>query len=59
MLLTNFYKIIEGILDYMTFYRKMTQKQLKLERMSWITRGILVSMGVRNTFAKARKMQII
>ena len=30
----------------------MTQKELKREQMHWITRGILVSMGVRDTLYK-------
>ena len=33
-------------------YRKLTQKELKREQMSWITRGILVSMGIRDTLYK-------
>ena len=50
---TNFYKKIEGILDEMAPYRKMTQKEIKLEQMPWITRGILVSMRVRDTLYKS------
>ena len=33
-------------------YRKLTQKELKREQMPWITRGILVSMGIRDTLYK-------
>ena len=48
-----FYKKIEGILDIMAPYRKMTQKEIKLEQMPWVTRGILVSMRVRDTLHKS------
>ena len=50
---SNFYKEIEDILDYMAPYRKMTQKEIKLEQMPWVTRGILVSMRVRDTLYKS------
>ena len=48
-----FYKNIESILDIMAPYRKMTQKEIKLEQMPWVTRGILVSMRVRDTLYKS------
>ena len=44
--------LIENILDYMAPYRKLTQKELKREQMPWITLGILVSMGIRDTLYK-------
>ena len=50
---SNFYKKIENILDFMALYRKMTKKEVKLEQMPWITRGILVSMRVRDTLYKS------
>ena len=50
---SNFYKKIENILDFMAPYRKMTKKEVKLEQMPWITRGILVSMRVRDTLYKS------
>ena len=51
---TLFYKKIEEILDLLAPYRKMTQKEIKLEQMPWITRGILVSMGIRDDLLKRR-----
>ena len=36
-------------------YRKMTRKETKVEQMPWITRGILVSMGVRDKTYKLQK----
>ena len=48
----GFYGKIENILDHMAPYRKMTQKELKREQMPWITRGILVSMGIRDMLNK-------
>ena len=30
----------------------MTQTEIKLEQMLWITRGLLVSMGIRDDFYK-------
>ena len=33
-------------MDYMAPYHKMTPKEIKLEQMPWVTRGILVSMIV-------------
>ena len=50
----NFYKNIEDILDHMTPYRKMTRKEIRLEQRPWITRGLLVSMGVRDKVYKRR-----
>ena len=44
----NFYSKIENILDYMAPYRKQSQKEIKLEHMPWVTRGILKSMNVRD-----------
>ena len=49
-----FYKKIEEILDLLAPYRKMTQKEIKLEQMPWITRGLLVSMGIRDDYYKRR-----
>ena len=40
-------------MDYMAPYRKMTPKEIKLEQMPWVTRGILVSMRVRDTLYKS------
>ena len=34
-------------------YRKMTPKEIKLEQMPWVTRGILVSMRIRDTLYKS------
>ena len=48
----NFYRKIENIFDYMTPYRKLTQKELKREQIPWITRDILVSMEIRDTLYK-------
>ena len=45
----NFFRKIKNIMDYMAPYRKMTPKEIKLEQMPWVTRGILVSMRVRDT----------
>ena len=52
----NFYRKIENILDYMAPYRKLTQKELKREQMPWITRGILVSMGIVALHKRYRNM---
>ena len=49
-----FYKKIERFLDLLAPYRKMTQKEIKLEQMPWVTRGILVSMGIRDDLLKRR-----
>ena len=38
----------------MAAYRKMTQKEIRLEQRPWITRGLLVSMGVRDKLYKRR-----
>ena len=48
----NFYKKIEDILACLAPFRKMSQKEIKLEQMPWITRGLLVSMGIRDDFYK-------
>ena len=48
----GFYRKIENILDHMAPFRKMTQKELKREQMPWITRGIFVSMGIRDMLNK-------
>ena len=48
----NFYRKIENILDYMAPYTKLTREELKREQMPWKTRGILVSMGIRDTLYK-------
>ena len=48
----NFYSKIEEILNYMAPYRKLSQKEIKLEHMPWITRGILKSMNVRDDLLK-------
>ena len=50
---SNFYKKIENIFDFIAPYRKMTKKEVTLEQMPWITRGILVSMRVRDTLYKS------
>ena len=34
---TNFYRKLEDILDLMAPYRKLTQKEIKLQTMPWIT----------------------
>ena len=49
----NFFRKIKDIMDYMAPYRKMTPKEIKLEQMPWITRGILLSMRVRDTLYKS------
>ena len=49
----NFFRKIKDIMDYMAPYRKMTPKEIKLEQMTWVTRGILVSMRVRDTLYKS------
>ena len=49
---TIFYNKIEDILVHVAPYRKMTRKEIKLEQMPWVTRGILVSTMVRNTLYK-------
>ena len=54
---TNFYRKLEDILDLMAPYRKLTQKEIKLQTMPWITRGILVSMKVRDKLYKQIKLQ--
>ena len=51
---TLFYKKIEDILDLLAPYRKMAQKEIKLEQMPWITLGILVSMSIRDDLRKRR-----
>ena len=35
-------------------YRKMTQKEIRLEQRLWITRGLLVLMGIRDKLYKRR-----
>ena len=52
-----FYKKIEEILDLLAPYRKMTQKEIKLEQMPWITRGVLISMGIRDNYYKRLKVE--
>ena len=44
----NFLNKMDEILNYMAPYRKMTQKEIKLEKMPWITQGLLKSMRVRD-----------
>lgn len=44
----RFFNKLEEILNYMAPYRKMTQKEIRLEKRPWITRGLLVSMRVRD-----------
>ena len=44
----NFYNKIDEILNYMAPYRKITNKEIKREKMPWITSGILKSMRVRD-----------
>ena len=39
-------------------YRKMTWKEIKLEQVPWVTRGILVSMRVRDTLYKSWNREI-
>ena len=51
---TLFYKKIKDILDLLAPYRKLTQREIKLEQMPWITRGIFVSMGIRDDLLKLR-----
>ena len=50
----NFYSEIEQILNYTAPRRKLTQKEIKLEHMPWITSGILKSMWVRDDLCKRR-----
>ena len=52
-----FYRKIEVLLDEIAPYRKMTKKEIKLDQMPWITRGILVSMGVRDKYYKFQKTE--
>ena len=42
------------ILDCMAPYRKMSQKQIRLEQPPWITLGLLVSMKKRDKLSKQR-----
>ena len=51
---TQFYNKIEEILDCMAPYRKMSQKQIRLEQRPWITLGLLVSMKKRDKLSKQR-----
>ena len=53
----HFYFKIEEILNYMAPYRKLTQKEVKLEYMPWVTRGILKSMSVRDDLLKRRNKE--
>ena len=52
-----FYSEIEQILNYTAPYRKLTQKEIKLEHMPWITSGILKSMWVRDDLCKRRNKE--
>ena len=48
----RFYKKMEDILNYMAPYRRMTQKEIRLEQRPWVTQGLLVSMRVRDNLYK-------
>ena len=48
-----FYYKIEKLLDEMAPYRKMTKKEIRLEQRPWITRGIFLSMGKRDSLFKS------
>ena len=50
----DFYDKVEDILNHMAPYRKMTQRNVRLEQRPWITRGLLVSMKVRDKLSKSR-----
>ena len=39
---------MEDILNYMAPYRRMTQKEIRLEHRPWVTQGLPVSMRVRD-----------
>ena len=52
-----FFRKIESLFDEMAPYRKMTKKDVKLDQMPWITRGILVSMAVRDKKYKLYKSE--
>ena len=48
----RFHNKLEEILNYMAPYRKMTQKEIRLEKRPWVTQGLLVSMRVRDNLYK-------
>ena len=48
----RFYKKMEGRLNYMAPYRRMTQKEIRLEQRPWVTQGLLVSMRVWDNLYK-------
>ena len=50
----GFYDKVEDIINHMAPYRKMTQRNVRLEQWPWITHGILVSMKVRDKLSKSR-----
>ena len=53
----RFYNKLEEVLDYMAPYRKMTQKEIRLEKRPWITQGLLVSMRVRDSLYKQLQLK--
>ena len=48
----RFYKKMADILNYMAPYRRMTQKEIRLEQRRWVIQGLLVSMRVRDNLYK-------
>ena len=50
----GFYDKVEDILNHMAPYRKMTQRNVRLEQRLWITHGLLVPMKVRDKLSESR-----
>ena len=48
----RFFNKLEEILNLMPPYRKMTQKEIRLEKRPWLTRGLLVSRRIRDNLRK-------
>ena len=51
----KFYGKLDDILNHMAPYKKLTQKEIRLAQMPWITQGLLVSMRVRDKLYKQTK----
>ena len=53
----NVYNTIDDILNHMAPYRKLTTKEIRLERMPWVSKGLLVSMGIRDNLYKRQRIE--
>ena len=50
----QFYDRIEDVLNHVDPYRKLRQKEIRVEQRPWITKGLLVSMKIRDDLSKRR-----